>query len=382
MTKVYSFIVIKVRWFLMKVYYVISSLEGGGAEFVIPDIADFFVSQGHSFKVLACLPRDMETAALLEDKNIPYQLLSLNGDCRLKSIYNLYKTIKKSPPDLLWTSLARGAMDGQIIGKLCKVPVVSWKHSANIMAHKASAVRFLQRYSQLWVADSEAVASFLQNRMDVSTDRIMTWPLFKAPDNLPEMPIWDGKGIFRIGSMGRLHPVKNFDVMINAIDYINKKYPEVGKRIHFSIAGAGNERQKLQNLIHDLQLKNVELAGFYTNIMDYLKTLHLYTQTSAFEGMCIALHEALAVGLPVISTPVGEMRFCVKNNPIGTLLKKNSPAELGEVIVEYFHNVAKTNEYAQNARAYIQSRYSKEAFQDAGKAILHRVETEILPLFK
>lgn len=366
----------------MKIYYVVSSLEGGGAEFIIPDLADFFTSQGHSFKVLACIPRDMETAALLEKRNVSYQLLSLNGDARLSSTYNLLKIVKKSPPDLIWTSLARGAMDGQIVGKLCNVPVVSWKHSANVMAYKASAVRFLQRYSQLWVADSDGVADFLQTSMDVTKDRVMTWPLFKVPENLPEMPVWDGKGIFHIGSMGRLHPVKNFHIMIRSIDYINKKYPEVGERIHFSIAGAGDEEQKLTNLIQELQLKNVELAGFYTNVMDYLKTLHLYTVTSTFEGMCIALHEALAAGMPVVSTNVGEMRFCVKNNPIGTLLKENSPEALGEAIVEYFHNPKKIFEYAKNARAYIQSRYSKESFQNAGKAILNRVETEILPKFR
>lgn len=366
----------------MKIYYVISSLEGGGAEFIIPDLADFFMSQGHSFKVLACLPRDMETAALLEKCNVPYQLLSLNGDHRLQSTYNLLKIVKKSPPDLLWTSLARGAMDGQIIGKLCNIPVVSWKHSANVMAYKASAIRFLQKYSQLWIADSDGVADFLQTSMAVSADRVMTWPLFKLPVKLPKMPIWDGNGIFHIGSMGRLHPVKNFDVMVKSIDYINKKYPEVGERIHFSIAGAGDEAQKLQNLIQELKLKNVELAGFYTNVMDYLKNLHLYIQTSTFEGLCIALHEALAAGLPVISTPVGEMRFCVKNNPIGTLLTENSPEALGEAIVEYFYNPEKTNTYAHNARSYIQSRYSKKAFQDAGKSILNRIETEILPLFK
>ncbi|MDI2112519.1 glycosyltransferase [Commensalibacter nepenthis] len=365
----------------MKIYYVISSLEGGGAEFVLPDLADFFISQGHEFKVLACLPRDMETAALLEDRNIPYQLMSLNGDHRLKSTYNLLKIVKKFPPDVIWTSLARGAMDGQIVGKLCNIPVVSWKHSANIMAHKASAVRFLQKYSQLWVADSDGVADFLRTNMGVTADRIMTWPLFKVPENLPEMPVWDGNGIFRIGSMGRLHPVKNFDVMVHSIDYINKTYPEIGKRIRFSIAGAGGEKQRLLNLIQELQLTNVELVGFYTNVMDYLKTLHLYTQISTFEGMCIALHEALAAGLPVISTPVGEMRFCVKNNPIGTLLEENSPEALGEAIVEYFYNPVKTNEYATNARAYIQSRYSKKAFQDAGKVILNRIETEILPSF-
>ncbi|CAI3957106.1 glycosyltransferase [Commensalibacter papalotli (ex Botero et al. 2024)] len=366
----------------MKIYYVISSLEGGGAEFIIPDLADFFKSQGHSFKVLACLPRDMETAALLEKRNVPYQLLSLNGDNRLKSTYNLYKAVKKSPPDLIWTSLSRGTMDGQIIGKLCNIPVVSWKHSANLRAYKAAALRFLQRYSQFWVADSDGVADFLQTGMDVSADRVMTWPLFKVPESLPKMPVWDGNGVFHIGSMGRLHPVKNFHIMIKSIDYINQKYPEVGTKIHFSIAGAGGEEQKLQNLIQKLQLNNVELVGFYSNVMDYLKTLHLYTQTSTYEGMCIALHEALAAGLPVISSSVGEMRFCVKNNPIGTLLDENSPEALGEAIVEYFHNPAKTTEYAQNARNYIQSRYSPIAFQNAGKAILNRIETEILPSFQ
>ncbi|MDI2090772.1 glycosyltransferase [Commensalibacter oyaizuii] len=365
----------------MKIYYVISSLEGGGAEFVVPDLAEFFTSLGHSFKVLACLPRDMETAALLEKRNVPYQLLSLNGDHRLKSTYNLLKTVRNDPPDILWTSLSRGALDGQIVGKLCKIPVISWKHSANLAAYTGPMVRLLQRLSQLWIADSDGVADFLQNNMKVSVNRIMTWPLFKIPTHLPDPKPWNGQGIFHIGSMGRLHPVKNFDMMIRSIHYINQKYPEIGKRIQLSIAGAGEEEAKLRSLIEELNLPNVALVGFYTNVMDYLKNLQLYIQVSTYEGMCIALHEALAAGLPVISTDVGEMRFCVRNNPIGTLLNQHSSEALGEAIIEYFNNSEKTQQFGSNARTYIQSRYSQKAFQNAGQAILHRIESEILPRF-
>lgn len=366
----------------MKIYYVVSSLEGGGAEFVIPDIVDVFTSLGHCVTVLACKPQDMQTAALLEKRNIPYQLLSLNGDSRFRSLYNLLKLIKRSPPDLIWTSLARGTIDGQLAGLFSHIPVVSWKHSSNLLARNLPKIRLTQGLSKLWVADSSGVVNFLQEHMNVTPDRIMTWPIFQVPPNLPAILPWTGEGIFHIGGMARLTVVKGFDIMIKSIQYINQKYPEVGQRIKLSIAGSGVEEQHLRDLIRDLQLSNVEMLGFRQDVMQYLKTLHLYVQNSTYEGLCIAVHEALAIGLPVISTDVGEMQVSIRKNPIGTLLPERSVEALGEAIVDYFHNPEKTRIYGENAKKYIATHYSSEAFRNAGKAILDRVEVEILPHFK
>ena len=290
--------------------------------------------------------------------------------------------MKHSPPDLLWTSLTRATVDGQLVGLWNHIPVVSWKHSANSLSFRLFKTILMQKLTQLWIADSTGVSYFLKSKMKVSPDRIMKWPLFKNPPNLPKASIWDGKGIFHIGSVGRLHPVKNFSLMIKAIGYINYHYPKIGKRIKLSIVGAGKERKKLENLIHLLNVKNVELLGFSNNVMDFLSNLHLYLQTSIYEGLCIAVHEALAVGIPVISTDVGEMQYSFRNNDIGTLIFKNSPEILAEQILDFFYYPEKTQIYSKNARLYMEQHYSQESFEEAGNAILNHIENIIIPRYR
>lgn len=365
----------------MKIYYIVSSFDGGGAEFVIPGLIQFLKKMGHSVELFGCIPRNMETVKRLKKYDISFHILSENGENRYKSTYHFNQIVKKSPPDIIWTSLTRATIDGQLVGFLNHIPVISWKHSANNFSLRLLKTIMMQKLSQLWIADSTGVAHFLRTRMRVSSDRIKTWSLFKIPSDLPLAPVWDGTGTFHIGSVGRLHPVKNFPLMIRAIAYINQHYPEVGQRIQLSIAGAGKEEEKLKDLIHLLDCKNVRLVGFSDHIMNFLSKLHLYVQTSFYEGLCIAVHEALAVGIPVISTNVGEMQYAFRENSIGSLIYKNSPQVLAEKILEYYHNVDQTKVYAKNARHYMQQHYSQECFEASGRSILNHIETNILPRY-
>ena len=365
----------------MKIYYIVSSFDGGGAEFVIPDLINLFKKLGHSVELFGCIPRNMETVDLLKKSNISYRLLSGNNEYRYKSTFHFNQIVKRSPPDVIWTSLTRATVDGQLVGLWNRIPVVSWKHSANSYSLRLIKTILMQRLSRLWIADSTGVANFLKSKMKVPENRIKIWSLFKIPHNLPMGSVWNGKGIFHIGSVGRLHTVKNFPLMIRAMAYINHHYPEVGKRIKLSIAGSGKEERHLKNLIHLLKVDNVELIGFSDDVMNFLSKLHLYLQTSVYEGLCIAVHEALAVGIPVISTNVGEMRSAFRNNSIGTLIDKNSPELLARQILEYYHNPSKTQYYAANARQYMQQHYSEESFEASGRFILNHIEENILPRY-
>ena len=89
----------------------------------------------------------------------------------------------------------------------------------------------------------------------------------------------------------------------------------------------------------------------------------------------------MAVGIPVISTNVGEMRSAFRNNSIGTLIDKNSPELLARQILEYYHNPSKTQYYAANARQYMQQHYSEESFEASGRFILNHIEENILPRY-
>lgn len=103
----------------------------------------------------------------------------------------------------------------------------------------------------------------------------------------------------KIVNVGRLHPQKNQKLLINAFYNIAAEFPEYTLEIY----GDGKLREELQTQIDALGLTGrVLLKGTTKNILDCVYTASLFVLTSDYEGMPNALMEAMAVGVPCIST--------------------------------------------------------------------------------
>lgn len=101
---------------------------------------------------------------------------------------------------------------------------------------------------------------------------------------------------FSLVTIGRLHPQKNQALLIEAM----AKLPS---DIRLTILGEGPRRPNLEKLIKKHRLeKRVTLAGFQENIYPYLKEAQAFVFSSNYEGFGLVLVEAMAAGLPVIST--------------------------------------------------------------------------------
>jgi glycosyltransferase involved in cell wall biosynthesis len=359
----------------MRIHYVVTSLEGGGAEFVIPDIVNVIRDLGHELHVFVCEPRDRLAEPRLIEAGIPYTLMSERNATKFACVYRYAKAVRASPPDLIWTSLSHATRVGQMVGAMFGIPVVSWKHSADVKPH----IRRSQRSSKLWIADSQDVAQYLEESMGVEQGRVVTWPLFSP--TLSEMPLprWDGTGPLRIGSSGRLHPQKNYDLLIRSVDRLRSEDLETYSRIEVSIAGDGPLRAELQSLIASLDLQEkVRLMGWVSDIPAYLRSLHLYVQPSVYEGMCISAHEAMAAGLPIVATPVGEMRRSIQPGRTGVLLEGDIVSGINAAIREFIAHPETLKAFGENARAYVERTMGAGAFARNGRDVLRRIENDVL----
>jgi glycosyltransferase involved in cell wall biosynthesis len=359
----------------MRIHYLITSLESGGAEFVIPDIAKVIRDLGHELHVFVCEPRNRMAEPLLVEAGVPYTLMSYREASRIGSVFRYAKVVRQSPPDLIWTSLSHATRVGQIVARMFGLPIVSWKHSSDVKSY----IRRSQHRSQLWIADSRDVALYLEDTMGVEQERIATWPLFNPAFSSEPLPRWEGTGPLRIGSSGRLQPQKNYDLLVRAVDRIRREDPGTYERIDVSIAGDGPLKTELQGLIASLGLQEkVRLMGWISDIPAYLRSLHLYVQPSAYEGMCIAAHEAMAEGLPVVATPVGEMRRSIQPGLTGILLEGDIVTGIGTAIRDFIARPETLRVLGENARAYVERTMGDGAFANNGREVLRRIEQDVM----
>lgn len=177
---------------------------------------------------------------------------------------------------------------------------------------------------------------------------------------IPEKTLKDSGKKIVIGSVGRLHPVKNFHKLIMAISLI----PD--ENVILKIAGEGDEREHLELLIAKLGLANrVELLGFYKeDIFNFLQGLNIYIQPSEAEGFGLAVVDAMGIGLPVIVSPKGSLPEIVKDGESGLIAKGTSPEALAAAIHLLLDNKKLRQNLSKKSSKYAKSEFSIDKWID------------------
>ncbi len=129
-----------------------------------------------------------------------------------------------------------------------------------------------------------------------------------------------------IGSVGRLAPVKNFELLIGALAQVHG----TGVRPHLVLVGDGTQRESLVQLTRKLNLtEHVHFVGEQANVWRFLASMDVYVNSSRSEGMSQSILEAMAAGLPCIATDVGDAAHMLSNtSPCGIVVGPNDIAGL------------------------------------------------------
>lgn len=362
----------------MRIVYLINGLNGGGAAFPMIQVIELMRELGHDVSVLALMAQDGKARPKLARARIPCEVIGSGPFDVVAPAVRLIRHVRHDRPDLLWTSLTRGTIYGQLAGRLLDIPVVSWQHSAYLKPANLAILRRTRGLTARWVADSESVRRFTQTTLGVAPEKIETWPPFIADPSAPIAAPWTGSGPLRLGTLGRLHASKQYDVLVRALARARELEPRTAAPIELRVAGDGPERAALESLARRLGLAGaVRFVGFVEQPNDFLAGLHGYAQTSLKEGFCIAAHEAMQAGLPVISTRVGELAHSVRSGETGWLCEVGDVDAIAHAILALARDPASAEVMGRAARAQVLERCSRARFRGIGERLLGDVERDL-----
>jgi glycosyltransferase involved in cell wall biosynthesis len=158
-----------------------------------------------------------------------------------------------------------------------------------------------------------------------------------------------------IGSMGRLDKIKGYDLLLHAYQKITQKIPEA----RLLLVGDGPERLPLAELAARLSLPHpVIFTGYTEDVKPYLAVLSLFVCSSRSEGVPHSLLEAMAMGLPIVSTRVGGIESVMEDRREGWLIPAEDVDALSSAVLELLSCPGTAQTCAQAARARVEQEFS------------------------
>ena len=286
---------------IMFFYY---SLSGGGAERVITSLANLFVSKGVSV-----------TIAVLEEKEIAYYIDTrvniVNIESKLRE-YNqrnsklswttcLRNEIKNRKPDVVIAFSLELYILAEIASSFLPVKTIGSERSATKWETAS-----LRKKVLMWVASvlcdgfifltSNGMKSYpkaIWKKAAVIPNAVYANPILQSNQSLVNQKF------NCIVSVGRLIKGKDFTTLLRAFASFHHEFPEYT----LDIFGVGPEKDNLINLTKKLKIDgSVNFMGHVNDIPAVLSKYSMFVFTSRSEGMPNALIEAMANGLPCIST--------------------------------------------------------------------------------
>ncbi len=228
--------------------------------------------------------------------------------------------------------------------------------------------------SQRIIAVSEGVRDFLTGWEGIAPDLVsvvsngIDTETFQPPT--PEArsqakKTWGIKSdTFTIGSMGRLAPEKNFELVI----FLAKQLPE----FQFLIAGEGPERRSLEAKIKEADLGDrVRLLGQVNNRAGFYAALDAFVLPSLYEGLPMALLEAMASGLPCVSSNLPDIFSALRGGKDGMLCEPDLPESFVAAISQVSNNKDLAIHFGAAARIQCLSRFAASASARAVEKIYH-----------
>lgn len=333
-----------------EIVFIINNLSGGGAERVISIVSSYLANCGYDVTILmlrgdkSVYETDSKVKKVVRTDYEPHDALK-----QIKYLRAYYKAHPKAVfisflrSQNVYSLIAAIGTNAKLVFSERMTPVkFSTKNLSASLEFKLLTFLAGIRQCKKVVFQSNAVLNGYPK-----------WARKKGvviPNPLSDSLIspYEGERKKSIVALGRLAPQKNYKLLIDAFYEFSKKHPDYTLEIY----GDGPLKSAIEKYIEKLNLSDkIILQGFCTDVHERIVDAGMYVMSSNFEGLSNALLEALALGIPTISTdhPPRSAREYITSYENGILTPVGHKTALYSAMCYMSENPDKAEEMGQKA---------------------------------
>lgn len=351
------------------VLHIIKSLGRGGAEMLLPETLNKHDKNRYRFHYIYFIPWKYQMVEAIEKEGGRVTCLSAKNNIKiLLKARQIAAYVKKHNIELIHCHLPWAGIVGRLVGKMTGVPVVYTEHNTWERYHKLTY--YLNKLSfpsqEKVIAVSADVANSIRKHYHktkpdirvvsngINTEKYSTTQKLD-PDIRKELDIPGGSIVIGITCVFRKQ--KRLGIWLDIASELHQKFPET----FFIIVGDGVLKKEVHEKAESLNMqKYLHFAGLQAETRPYLQAMDIFMMTSGFEGLPIALLEAMSMGCTPACTAAGGIPELVKDNQNGILVPVGDPMLLVSRLSEYLQQPDRLKSLAESARETVITSFSMQ----------------------
>lgn len=355
------------------------TLTRGGAERVIANLCNEALLGGYRVSIITCMNKPVgyelkpgiEHICIEKTSDVHYKNL---GERFLKRRKLLKAVLEECKPDVLLCFLPEPNFLALSLKKIFNFPMLISVRNDPAREYKNPVYRALMRVlypkADGYIFQTKQAMeyfSFSKHIMDRAC--VIPNPLGREFIDYKRVPEENRENT--IVNVGKFSGQKNQKLLLHAFSKIADKFPKYQLHIY----GEGDKREELETLIKELHLEGrVKMPGNVSNLSEKIEAAALFALSSDYEGMPNALMEAMAMGIPCISTdcPCGGPDFLIQNGENGILVPVGDVQQMAAAMEKLLADRELADKLGSNAMGIV-----KKLHPD----VVHKMWTEYIQRF-
>ena len=348
----------------IKILHIIKSLGRGGAEMLLPETLKLHDRKKFEFQYIYFLPWKDQMVEELQKAGGKVTCLEAKDNIRLLLQYKkIISYTREHKIDLIHCHLPWAGFVGRLVHKKTGIPVVYTEHNMQERYHSVTKsinkLTFNSQSLALGVSDdvTNSIINNIHPKIPVRTllNGVNTESFKRSSDSKVRAELGIPENAIVLGNVAVFRFQKRLVEWLQVLKQVHEK----NSNVYGIIVGAGPLEEEVKKEWKDLGLENVVFfPGLKTDVKPYFEAMDIFMMSSSFEGLPIALLEAMSMKCAVVATDAGGIKEVIRNEQDGLTCKVDEWEKLSELCQILIDDPVKLKNYKRAARERVVKNFS------------------------